>query len=146
MCITVHKQLTKILFSTLALKLDANEALFQLQEVRFPADSWNSLANGLKLGGQVNQFEGCTNSSKLQQLITYWISNNEQASWQQLVDAVKGCGQLVRAKQLAENVRALPSTSTGECNHSVNLENISLLVNFVLLVQYEIKHTNFFTL
>ena len=81
--------------------------------VRFPADLWNSLANGLKLGGQVHQFEGCTNSSKLQQLITYWIANNEQASWQQLVDAVKGCEQLVKARQLAEEVGANPPKSAG---------------------------------
>ena len=80
------------------------------------------------LGGHIQKFEGRTNYSKLQQLITHWISNNEQASWQQLVDAMKGCGQLVKAKQLAENVRALPSTSAGECNHSVNLEKISPLV------------------
>ena len=120
----VHKLLTKILFSILALKLDANEALFQLHEVGFPAHLWDMLATGLMLGGQIEQFEGRTSNSKLQQLITYWIANNEQASWQQLVDAMKGCGQLVRAKQLAENVRALPSTSTGECNHSAHGYNI----------------------
>ena len=65
------------------------------------------------LGGHIEKFEGHTNYCKLQQLITYWTSNNEQASWQQLVDAVKGCGQLVKAKQLAEKVGANPPTSAG---------------------------------
>ena len=109
-----QKILNKLPVFSPVLKLDANSALFKLIEVDFPVHLWDSLAIGLMLGGQTEQFEGRTNNSKLQKLITYWIDNDEQASWQQLVDAVNGCDQLVKAKQLAEKVGANPPTSAGE--------------------------------
>ena len=93
---------------SIAPKLDASEALLQLDQVKFPHNQWNDLATGLRLGGEIGKFdEGTDYNKKLQRLITYWCAN-EKHSWQQLVDAVVKCGQKMIAIQLAENVDATP--------------------------------------
>ena len=91
------------------MKLDADTALHQLvNEVGFPAHLWEDLANGLMLGGETENFCDGKNSRNLQRLITYWVDNDEDPLWQQLVDAVAKCGQRNRAKKLAKNVGAIP--------------------------------------
>ena len=54
---------------------DLDNVLFELQKVKFPADKWKSLANGLRLASAVpiSKADESDVVGKLQALISRWV-------------------------------------------------------------------------
>ena len=70
---------------------DQDNVLYLLQKVKFPAEKWRSLANGLRLASAVPMIEADQRDvvSKLQALIARWVKNTTQPNqWITLVEAI----------------------------------------------------------
>ena len=86
--------------------LDANTVAFQLQLHKFPAAKWNQLATGLKQATAVPNIDSSMGDvhSKLQALIIHWVDNDQEKSWQKLIQAVAMSGQVTTAQELASSI------------------------------------------
>ena len=84
-----------------------NSVLFELQRVKFPAQKWQSLANGLRLASDVPIIEADQRTvvSKLQALISRWVNSTTQPNqWITLVEAIVMCDEPAVARDLATAV------------------------------------------
>ena len=79
-----------------------NSVLFELQRINFPAEKWQSLANGLRLAGAVPIIEADQRTvvGKLQALISRWL----KSQWITLVEAIVMCDEPAVARDLATAV------------------------------------------
>ena len=86
--------------------LDADTVAFYLQLHKFPAAKWNQLATGLKQATAVPNIDSSMGDvhSKLQALIIHWVDNDQEISWQKLVEAVAMSDQVTTAQDLASAV------------------------------------------
>ena len=87
--------------------LNLNNVLFELQRVKFPAEKWKSLANGLRLAAAVSIIETDQRGvvDKLQALISRWVKSTTQPNqWITLVEAIVMCDEPAVARDLATAV------------------------------------------
>ena len=84
-----------------------DNVLFELQKVKFPADKWKSLANGLRLASAVPIIKADESDvvGKLQALISRWVKSTTQPNqWITLVEAIVMCDEPAVARDLATAV------------------------------------------
>ena len=117
-----HAIIVYLLVSPTEADFDVNRALFELQKVRFPADKWQSLANGLMMATAVPTIDAdCRNSvGKLQELIRKWVAGSTTSAnqlWVMLIDAIKMCDEPAVAQQLATAVGCPPHPTGTTTEH-----------------------------
>ena len=86
---------------------DLDNVLFELQKVKFPADKWKSLVNGLRLASAVPIIKADESDvvGKLQALISRWVKSMTQPNqWITLVEAIVMCDEPAVARDLAAAV------------------------------------------
>ena len=86
---------------------DLDNVLFELQRVKFPAEKWKSLANGLRLASAVPTIEADQRTviGKLQALISRWVNRTTRPNqWITLVKAIVMCDEPAVARDLATAV------------------------------------------
>ena len=94
-----------------------DSVLFELQRAKFPAEKWQSLANGLRIASAVSAIEADQRTvvSKLQGLISRWVNSTTQPNqWITLVEAIVMCDEPAVARDLATAVGVdyLPHSGT----------------------------------
>ena len=86
---------------------NVDSVLFELQKVSFPAEKWQSLANGLTIASAVPIIEADQRTvvGKLQALISRWVKSTTQPNqWITLVEAIVMCDEPAVARDLATAV------------------------------------------
>ena len=80
--------------------------LYELQKVKFPAEKWKSLANGLRLASAVPIIEADQRDTvaKLQALISRWLKRSMTSQPNQLIEAIVMCDEPAVARDLATAV------------------------------------------
>ena len=95
-----------LLFSS-GFNVYVDTVLFELQRVSFPAEKWQSLANGLRLASAVPAIEADQRTvvGKLQALISRWVKSTTQPNqWITLIEAIVMCDEPAVARDLATAV------------------------------------------
>ena len=99
---------------------DQDNVIYELQKVKFPAEKWKSLANGLRLASAVPMIEADQRDvvSKLQALIAQWVKSTTQPNeWITLVEAIVMCDEPAVARDLATAVGVDCSPQIGTAQH-----------------------------
>ena len=95
------------------LPLDTNKVIRFLNEEDFPADKARELGVNLDVPpGRLSTFEANRPNNAngvLMDVITYWIDNNRQASWDRLATALEECDHAVIAKKIQSKSYLLKS-------------------------------------
>ena len=90
----------------LLVQLDVNNVAYVLVKHDFPPSKWKQLAVGLKQLKAIPTIEAdkVDAISSLLALITHWLANDQDKTWQKLVDAVVMSKEKVIAMKLAGDV------------------------------------------
>ena len=93
--------------------LDADNVAFHLNKCNFPPAKWTHLAVGLKQADAISTIEANRGdvAAHLVSLITHWVANDLEKTWEKLVDAVVISKEMTIAIQLAKDV-GVPSPGT----------------------------------
>ena len=103
----------------------------------FPAEKWTKLATGLKLARatttiKANEYDV---DSRLQALIIHWLTNDQEATWQKLVNAMIISKEKVAVAELAKDVGAsytgtvlitMITTTYTKLRHALSVVPVSL--------------------
>ena len=89
------------------LELNVDNVLKKLPQHGFSATKWQDLAASLGQGSAVKEIktdESGGSSDKLNALITYWLDNDMEPSWEKLVIAMEESKQKAAARKLARDI------------------------------------------
>ena len=94
--------------------LDVDNVAFHIGKLKFPPAKWIHLAVGLKQADAISTIEADSGNvtAKLMSLITHWVCNDPEKTWEKLVDALIISKEMVIASQLAKKVVVPPGTFT----------------------------------
>ena len=88
-------------------ELSVNNVLKKLTQHGFSATKWQDLAASLGQGSAVEEIKTDVSggsSAKLNALVTYWLDNDGEPSWKNLVRAMEWSKQRVAAQKLALDI------------------------------------------
>ena len=76
----------------------------------FPPSKWTHLAVGLKQAHSLSTIEANAAEAldRLLALVTHWVANDPEKTWEKLVDAVSISKERVIAEQLAKDIGVPP--------------------------------------